>query len=161
MKSFFHYLTILIIFLLVNWWQTKDMLSTAETPAPYFSLPKLSQPTERMTIAELQGKKTVIYFFAPWCTVCRYSMPNLEKLYRERSINAVAIALDYQSIDEVNAFTRDLALTMPVLLGGGSTASDYRVSAFPTYYVVSEELKIIARSMGYSTEFGLAFRHWY
>lgn len=160
MKSFFHYLAILVVFLLINEWQTKDMLSTAETPAPYFSLPKLSQPTERMTIAELQGKKTVIYFFAPWCTVCRYSMPNLEKLYREGSINAVAIALDYQSLEDISTFTADLDLSMPILLGNLNTASNYRISAYPTYYVINPELKVISRAMGYSTEFGLSVRTW-
>ncbi|CCQ09588.1 putative heme-binding protein [Pseudoalteromonas luteoviolacea B = ATCC 29581] len=160
MKSFFHYLAILAVFLVVSWWQTRGLLSTENSPAPYFSLPTLQQPELRFSIKALQGKKTVLYFFAPWCAVCRYSMPNLEKRYRDGSINAVAIALDYQSIAEVEAFTRDLGLSMPVLLGSNNTTSDYRINGFPTYYVVNEELMIISRSVGYSTELGLAVRSW-
>lgn len=160
MKSLFHYLAILVVFALVTWWQTKDMLSTNETPAPYFSLPTLSQPDQRFNIAQLQEKQTVLYFFAPWCTICRYSMPNLEKLYSDGSVNAVAVVLDYSSIEEVQTFANELGLSMPVLLGSRNTASDYRVSAYPTYYVINEDLKIVSRAMGYSTEFGLTVRTW-
>ena len=44
-------------------------------------------------------------------------MPNLEKAYQQGELNAIAIALDYENIDEITQFTDSLDLTMPVLLG--------------------------------------------
>ncbi|MEC8138728.1 MAG: TlpA disulfide reductase family protein [Pseudomonadota bacterium] len=142
----------------VTAFQQRNLLSTDKTPAPYFNLATLKDPTERMTIAQLQGKQTVVYFFAPWCSICRYSMPNLEKAHQQGKLNAIAIALDYQNIAEVKQFTDSLELTMPVLLGSKSTGQDYKISAYPTYYVINEQLAITAHSMGYSTELGLRMR---
>ena len=85
-------------------------------------------------------------------------MPNLEKAYQQGELNAVAIALDYKNIDEITQFTDSLNLTMPVLLGTRYTGQDYKVSAYPTYYVINEQLAITAHSMGYSTELGLRIR---
>ncbi len=114
----------------VTAFQQRNLLSTDKTPAPYFNLATLKNPTERMTIAQLQGKQTVVYFFAPWCSICRYSMPNLEKAHQQGKLNAIAIALDYQNIAEVKQFTDSLELTMPVLLGSKSTGQDYKISAY-------------------------------
>ncbi|WP_404339124.1 TlpA family protein disulfide reductase [Pseudoalteromonas mariniglutinosa] len=147
----------LVIFA-VTTFQQRNLLSSDRTAAPYFNLANLEQPTSRVTIAQLQGKRTVLYFFAPWCSICRYSMPNLERAFKAREVNAIAIALDYETPQAVQAFSQELELTMPVLLGSSHTRQDYKVSAYPTYYVLDEELNIISRSMGYSTLLGLKFR---
>ncbi|OCQ19972.1 heme-binding protein [Pseudoalteromonas luteoviolacea] len=126
--------------------------------APYFSLPMMSDESQRYNISQLQGERSVVYFFAPWCNICRYSMPNIDKLHRLGKVNAVAIALDFQSTEEIEAFSKDLNLSMPILLGNRKTASDYKVKAYPTYYVMDPELKIIERSIGYSSELGIRLR---
>jgi len=126
--------------------------------APYFSLPIMSEESQRFNISQLQGERSVVYFFAPWCNICRYSMPNIDKLHRLGKVNAVAIALDFQSIEEIEAFSKDLDLSMPILLGNQKIAQDYKVKAYPTYYVMDPELKIIERSIGYSSELGIRLR---
>ncbi|MDQ9091347.1 TlpA disulfide reductase family protein [Pseudoalteromonas haloplanktis] len=147
-----------IIFFLVSAFQERNLLKTDSSPAPYFNLPLLSATDTRLSIAELKGKTTVIYFFAPWCTVCKYSMPNLEAALLDSDINAVGIALDYKNQHEVMQFVDELKLTMPILLGDQQTQSNYKISAFPTYYVINEQLQITARSMGYSSELGISLR---
>lgn len=147
----------LIVFV-VTMFQQRNLLSSDSTPAPYFNLADSKHTATRFTIAQLQGKHTVLYFFAPWCTICKYSMPNLENAYQSGEINAVAIALDYESPDAVNTFTKDLNLSMPVLLGTSHTRQDYKITAYPTYYVVDENLNIISSSIGYSTAIGLKLR---
>lgn len=145
-----------VIFFVITTFQQRNLLSN-DQPAPYFNL-KTLQTGERVSIKSLQNQQTVVYFFAPWCTVCKLSMPNLDRLAKNGSINAIAIAADYESKQQVQAFVDDLSLSMPVLLADSHTASNYKISAFPTYYVISEDLKIIAKSMGYSTELGLRAR---
>nr|WP_273048854.1 hypothetical protein [Pseudoalteromonas sp.] len=85
----------------------------------------------------------------------RYSMPNLEAVLESSNINAIGIALDYRNPQEVVDFVSDLNLTMPILLGDRHTQSNYKISAFPTYYIINEQLHITARSMGYSSELGI------
>ncbi|BBN80925.1 thioredoxin-like protein YneN [Pseudoalteromonas sp. A25] len=146
------------VFFLFSAYQQKDMLSTSGTqPAPYFSLPQLGNG-ERVSLTSFQGRKLVVYFFAPWCSVCRYSMPNLNKLYETQQLNAVAIALDFENEEQIKNFARDLDLSFPILLGNSNIAANYKVSAYPSYYVVDENSNIIQRDMGYSSELGLRLR---
>ncbi|MCF6143479.1 hypothetical protein PMAG_a1040 [Pseudoalteromonas mariniglutinosa NCIMB 1770] len=50
------------IFFLVSAFQERNLLKTDSSPAPYFNLPLLSATDTRLSIAELKGKTTVIYF---------------------------------------------------------------------------------------------------
>ena len=150
----------ILVFYLVSTFKERNLLQTNNAPAPYFNLPLLNQPTERISIAQLEGKTTVVYFFAPWCTICRYSMPNLEAVLESSNINAIGIAFDYKNEQEVAHFVDELNLTMPIVLGDKHTQANYKVSAFPTYYVINEKLQITARSMGYSSQLGIAARAW-
>ncbi|MBD1582539.1 TlpA family protein disulfide reductase [Pseudoalteromonas sp. S16_S37] len=157
-KTLLQIVIAVIVFLLFNAYQQRDMLPTSEhQPAPYFSLPQLNS-AERISLAAFRGQKVVVYFFAPWCNVCRYSMPNLNKLYEQQQVNAVAIALDYENKAQISAFVADLKLSLPILLGNENIAANYRIRAYPSYYVIDESGNIIQRDMGYSTELGLRLR---
>ncbi|RZF77334.1 TlpA family protein disulfide reductase [Pseudoalteromonas sp. CO325X] len=156
-KILLQIIVIAIVFFAVSAFQQRNLLSTDHTPAPYFALPQLHEQG-RYSIKELQGQTTVVYFFAPWCSICKVSMPNLQSAMDDGDINAVAIALDYQSEQQVQDFVADLSLSMPILLGSAQTAKQYKISAFPTYYVIDESLRITARSMGYSSELGIKYR---
>lgn len=149
---------LVVLFYAVTGFQERNLLKSDDTPAPYFNLAKLNPSSERLSIAKLQGQKTVVYFFAPWCSICRYSMPNLEEAYKADKVNAIAIALGYKSKHAVMRFATDLNLSMPVLLGTTGTQNSYKISAYPTYYIIDEQLHIVGRAMGYSTELGIMLR---
>ncbi|MBQ4845794.1 TlpA family protein disulfide reductase [Pseudoalteromonas sp. MMG005] len=146
-------------FTAVSTYQELGMLKeNGKTSAPFFSLPKLDDPQQRIDLTSIKGKQTVVYFFAPWCSICKYSMPNLDKLYKNNELNAIAIALDYPDIQSVHQFSEALSLSMPILLGDSTTAQNFKVKAYPTYYVIDENLKVVERSVGYSSELGIKIR---
>jgi thiol-disulfide isomerase/thioredoxin len=149
---------LVVVFFVVTTYQQRNLLSSDSSPAPYFNLPVLNDSEQRIDIAMLKGNTTVVYFFAPWCTICRYSMPNLEAALVDSNINAIGIALDYKNEQAVAQFVSELKLTMPILLGDKNTQSNYKISAFPTYYVIDQQLRITARSMGYSSQLGITIR---
>ncbi len=148
------------LFLALSAWQERNLLDHSDdTLAPAFSLPQLQAPNAPIALSDFaNGKPTLVYFFAPWCSICRVSMPNLDSAYQSGTFNAVAIALDYKSSAQVREFSKDLGLTMPVLLGNTEVQNAYQISAFPTYYVISPEGKITARAMGYSSFLGIKAR---
>ncbi len=154
-------LAMLGVFLLASAYQERDLLDeSGEQQAPNFVLPLLHPTVDSDThsLQQLKGKTSIIYFFAPWCNVCRFSMPNLETIYQKGQINAVAVALDYQSKQQVEAFADKLGLTLPIVLGNQQMALDYKIKGYPTYYVLDSELKITERSVGYSSQLGLQYR---
>jgi peroxiredoxin len=106
-----------------------------------------------------QDKKTVIYFFAPWCQVCHVSIGNLQALYEKNDhLDVIAVALDFTDINEVTNFTKKHQLTFPVALGNEKIKQAFLISAYPSYYIISEDNSIIGKSMGYSSELGLYLR---
>lgn len=106
-----------------------------------------------------KGEKTIVYFFAPWCQVCNFSIENLQNVYQKNpELNVIAVALDFVDVEEVRKFTNNHQLTFPVALGNEAVKSDFQVMGYPSYYVLNEENTIIARSLGYSSEIGLYLR---
>lgn len=152
---------IVVIMVIFSWWQNRGSLAAKGQLAPDFILTSLDQNT--FQLSQYQGKEVLVYFFAPWCSVCRLSADNLNDLRESRSpdeLMIISVALSYESVDEVKAFVQDLELKVPVLLGNQQQIEDYQIVGFPTYYVIDEAGKLSSRSMGYSTELGMRVRTW-
>ncbi len=142
----------------VSWWRTRDLLPD-DAPAPALSLPTLTG--EAVSLEDARGRPTVLYFFAPWCTVCDLASSNLVALRDARpeaGLAIYAVALSYEDPAEVRRFATEHALNVPVLLGDAATASAWRVSAFPTFYVLDADGRVTSRTVGYTTELGLRLR---
>ena len=70
--------------------------------------------------APLQGKYTVVNFWATWCGPCRQEMPLLSRLasqYAGKGIKTVGIALDQP--EQVNAFLKQTPVSYPILMSEG------------------------------------------
>lgn len=87
-------------------------------------------------------------------------MGNLQNLFdsRKDEVNVIAVALSYDSVNEIRDFVMDKQLTFPVLLGNDAVMAHFKVRGFPTYYVLDEQGKISGKTQGYSTELGLRLR---
>ncbi len=140
----------------IFWWQTRELLSTGSRVQETLHLIDINGQNQLFQLND-QKNDTLIYFFAPWCKVCHLSIDNLESLNQSQyaNLNIITIALDWNSIEEVDAFLAQHQLTMPVLLGTESVRKQYKITAFPSYYLISNKGKVISKSIGYSTELGL------
>jgi thiol-disulfide isomerase/thioredoxin len=151
----FDVMLIAVVFWGIQAWQTRYLPIGEFSP----SLPDMSLDSNPQTAPVPAGQGGVIYFFAPWCSYCRYSIVNLDDLVRSGSIGwARTVALDYGNISEVQAFVDETGLKLPVLLGDAGTALEWRISAFPTYFVIGPDGRIKHHSVGYSTQLGMWWR---
>jgi len=149
------------VFFAVSAFQTRNMLPTSATAAPTLSGPLLRGGS--YDIAMASDRPVLVYFFAPWCKLCAASSDNLVRLRRIRdteSLEILAVVLDWQNLAEVRDYVEHHGLDLPVVLGDQQTAQDWRIHAFPTYYVLDSEHRIQRRDLGYSTQFGLWWRTW-
>lgn len=153
----FDVLILIAVVLMIHAWQTRNL--PIDEPAPKTVLTILD--SEETGSAVTAGEAGIVYFFAPWCFYCRSSIGNLQDLVEEGYVNwATVIALDYADEDELRSFIAKTGLELPVLMGNASTASNWGIRAFPTYYVIDSEGRISSRSVGYSTGLGMLVRHW-
>jgi thiol-disulfide isomerase/thioredoxin len=143
----------------VHAWRARDLLPTDErTPAPPLSLRDLEG--RNWSTAELAGRPAVIYFFAPWCKVCSASAPQLDWFHRWRGdhVAVLLVGLDWSSTAELREYASRHEVSMPVLAGLASTAADWKVRGYPTYYVLDARGRIAARDVGFTTAIGLWLR---
>lgn len=150
-----------LIFQGASYFRESDMLSTDTKIEATSSLLFTQVPTIMGETISLnaKNKKTVIYFFAPWCSVCHFSIGNLQALYEKNPhLDVIAVALDFTDVANVIDFTKEHQLTFPIALGNEKIKQAFSISAYPSYYVISEDNSIIRKSMGYSSELGLYLR---
>ncbi len=149
------------VFVGVSVFQMRNMLAPSDELSPGLSGPLLRGGS--YDIATIGRKPALVYFFAPWCKICGASADNLARLRRlrdENSLEILAVALDWQSVDEVQQYVQRHDIELPVLLGDASVTSNWKIYAFPTYYVLDSDRHIRRRDLGYSTQFGLWWRTW-
>jgi thiol-disulfide isomerase/thioredoxin len=147
----------LFIFNAVAMLRESSMLSSSDDVVP--ATHQLKTIMDQEVNLQANGKKTIVYFFAPWCQVCNLSIDNLQNVYQKTpNLDVIAVALDFVDVEQVKKFTMNHQLTFPIALGNEAVKSDYKVMGYPSYYVLDEENTIIARSLGYSSEIGLYLR---
>jgi len=143
----------------VQAWRAHDLLPADErAAAPAFHLSDLDG--REWSSADLVGRPTLVYFFAPWCGVCAASSPQLRWFHRWRGddVQVLLVGLDWSTIAELRDYATRHALPMPVLIGDPATGAAFRVRGYPTYYVLDSEGRVAARDIGLTTVVGLWIR---
>jgi thiol-disulfide isomerase/thioredoxin len=139
-------------------WQSRHLLdSDTAVELDNIRLVELSGGTESLLTGE---KQTLLYFFAPWCTICSLSIGNLDYLNSE-NINIVTVAMDYQSVEEVQLFVDEYEVQSLVLLGSQDLKNTFNITGYPTYYLINEQSQIISSSFGYSSALGLKLTQFF
>ncbi len=149
------------VFLGVSGFQMRNMLASDGRVAP--ELRGTALTGEPYDLQDAGARPALVYFFAPWCKICAASAGNLNRLRRWRDlddIEIVAVALDWGTADEVRDYVERHDLNVTVVLGDANVARQWQIQAFPSYYVLNSEHRIVRRDIGYSTQIGLWFRAW-
>ena len=152
---------LVVVFFVVTTFQTRNMLPTERQQAP--ALLATTLQGDVYNLETTPARPVLIYFFAPWCNFCAASSDNLVRLRRwrkESDLEIVTVALDWQDSQEVRAYADRHELNLPVVLGDAQVARDWQVYAFPTYYVLDSQHRVVRRDLGYSTQAGLWWRSW-
>ena len=151
---------IAVLFVLLAF-QSRNMLAADGQPAP--ELKGITLAGVPYDLADVSDRPALVYFFAPWCKICAASSGNLNRLRRWRDpadIEIVAVALDWNLAQEVRDYVERHDLNVTVVLGGMDVRQQWQIQAYPSYYVLDREHRILRRDIGYSTQLGLWLRAW-
>jgi cytochrome c biogenesis protein CcmG, thiol:disulfide interchange protein DsbE len=120
-----------------------------DRPAPDFSLPSLYETAGGLNRKDLDGRVTLVNFFASWCAPCREEHPQLMALARRPGV-----ALDGVAYKDKPAEARRMLDSLGNPYGHigvdreGITAIDFGVYGVPETYVVDDTGKIRYRHVG-------------
>lgn len=141
----------------VQAWRTKDMLAT-DGSVQIEPIKTVSLAGEPMMLAK-ESERTLLYFFAPWCRVCNWSIGSLESL-GETNLNIVPVAMDYESLEEVEAFVAKHNIDVDVALGNSQIGQMFGIQGYPSYYLLDENQQVIAKHFGYTTSTQIKLQNW-
>ncbi len=144
---------------------TAPKASTQElTPAFDFTL--TDQYGVQHTLSDYKGKVVFLNFWATWCPPCQKEMPDIEQLYLDNGKNEGDVIVlgvanpstpEYPnnsdlSVEKVTDFLNTNGYTFPVVFDEtGEILSLYRISAFPTTFIINPDGKIYGYAAGMLT----------
>lgn len=114
-----------------------------------FTLPTLDGRT--LALSQLRGKVVLVEFWATWCGPCRYSMPSLEKIYREYRGRGMEVLLVNEGEDAETIIRWAKArFTAPILLDqDGRVGNQYGVTGIPRLLVIDPQGQVLYDHAGY------------
>lgn len=123
-------------------------------PTPNFQLEDLNGNIFRLS--DQQGKVVMLHFFAPWCTICQSEAPIINQLfneYEDKGVVVVGIAIEYESLAQVEEFKQVYQVPFPILpdvaQNAGITVGEaYGVLSVPTTYFIDKQGRIDGRLRG-------------
>lgn len=92
--------------------------------------------------ALLEGKPTVLVFWATWCGYCKAFMPYLKAIqsdYGENQINILTVNAKEDGEDNPAAYIRDLDFPMIAVRDGDAIAATYDVEFIPGLMIVDAD----------------------
>ena len=100
------------------------------------------------TLADWQGQRVLVNFWATWCPPCVEEMPALEAFYRQsRADGVVVVAVNNaESPETVRRYVEERGITMPVLLDpSGQLVNELDINYLPTTLFVNSKGVIRSR----------------
>ncbi len=145
------------VFLTVSHLQTQKLVPD-DSPAPELVLRDLDGKTVRL--ADFQGKRVLVHFWATWCGVCQHEVGALNATQAALGPDEVLLTVvaDGDNKAAVQKFASEKGAKYPILLGNDEIVRRFHVSMFPTSYYVTPEGIIDAATVGMSTRWAMQAR---
>ena len=141
-----------VVAAIINAFQSPD----TQAMPPVTSLELATLTGEKAELKTATGKKTIVYFFAPWCTVCKASMDALNFFDGSSRVQAVAVGLDYDNVADLKPFQSGQRAT--VYAGSRDLQHKFKIDRYPTVYILDGNGKISHVMVGYTSRFGIWIR---
>lgn len=113
------------------------------------------------TTADLQAmsreRPLLVYYWASWCAVCRFTTPTVEQLWQDGE-NVLTVALRSGNTQQLSKGMGKKGLTFPTHNDErGDLAARWQVSVTPSFLIVKDG-KVVSTTTGWSSGLGLKLR---
>ena len=151
---------ILVLLTLAVVWGV-DRYREPTLPASFSATPMQSIDGNIHDISALsQERPLLIYVWATWCSICRFTTPSVNQLAEEGG-NVISIAMRSGDNAKLERWVEKKQLKMPVINDEiGSLSKQWQVSVTPTLLIVSKG-NVVSTTTGWTSYWGLKLRMWW
>jgi thiol-disulfide isomerase/thioredoxin len=108
-----------------------------------FALTPVPVSDENMKFSHFSNRKLMIFYFSAKCPHCQHAYPYIQKLSDELStqgFTTIAIAIKYNTEDDIREFIRDYKVHVPVFHDDDRTfGENYGTGSIPLIIVINEK----------------------
>ncbi|MDF2408621.1 redoxin family protein [Aeromonas sp. 2HA2] len=117
----------------------------------------LQDGTTADLLAMSRDKPLLVYYWASWCAVCRFTTPTVEQLWQDGE-NVLTVALRSGNTQQLSKGMGKKGLTFPTHNDErGDLAARWQVSVTPSFLIVKDG-KVVSTTTGWSSGLGLKLR---
>lgn len=138
-----------------------DLWRAPKMPTSFDSTPFHTLDGQQVTLQALSEERPLLlYFWASWCGVCRYTTPAVAQLVGEGE-NVMTIALRSGAPQEVNRWLVQKKVQLPVINdASGELSRNWQIGVTPTIVVLYKG-EVVSSTTGWTTLWGMKLRLWW
>ncbi|MDM5124818.1 Thioredoxin [compost metagenome] len=142
----------LIISTVLDLWRSPAL--PEDSPLPVLTL---QDGTQADLQAMSRDRPLLVYYWASWCAVCRFTTPTVEQLWQDGG-NLLTVALRSGDDARLQQGMARKGLTFPTHNDEqGALAARWQVSVTPSFLIIKEG-KVVSSTTGWSSRWGLQLR---
>ncbi|CAI0704107.1 protein disulfide oxidoreductase [Serratia ficaria] len=138
-----------------------DWLNAPQAPPAFDVQPLATLAGESVSLAQLSRERPLlVYFWASWCGVCRFTTPDVARLQAEGG-NVLTVALRSGDDGQVAQWLARKRLALPVVNDPrGALSAQWQIGVTPTFVVISQG-KVVQSTSGWTSYWGMKLRLWW
>lgn len=138
-----------------------DLWRAPKMPATFDSTPLHTLDGNSVTLSSLSEERPLLlYFWASWCGVCRYTTPSVAQLVEEGE-NVMTIALRSGAPGDVSRWLEQKKVQLPVVNdASGELSRNWQIGVTPTLVVLYKG-EVVSSTTGWTTYWGMKARLWW
>lgn len=146
------FITIVVV---MDWWRAPTM------PTTFDSTPMHTLDGNVITLSTLSDERPLLlYFWASWCGICRYTTPSVAQLAEEGE-NIMTIALRSGESRDVTRWLEHKKVQLPVVNdASGELSRTWQIGVTPTLVVLYKG-EVISSTTGWTSYWGMKLRLWF
>jgi peroxiredoxin len=127
-------------------------LLALNTKAPDWTLPT---SVDSITLSKLKGKVVLLDFWGTWCLPCIRSMPGIQAVhdyFKNKNVVIIGVSVEMEKAARPLEFVKNKGYTYTIVLNGSTITKAYKVTEFPSLYIIDKNGMIIHAEHGANRE---------